>query len=278
MYTGFFILCKGKMIYFSISILPTHVWKQVMYIGHMRYWFIGSRLRVNNVRSINQGRTIPKEFILSKENRENCITKLKTMKPAWLYGMEPLKKAAVLVPLCEVNNELSFLYTLRSSDLKSYRGQVSFPGGVKDKTDENLEETALRETFEELGIQRTQIDVWGNGFFVGTRQKEMAVMPFIGYLGEVSMKRLILNRKEVESVFTMPLKQLINLDNCKSTQFRNGHVLPVFVGGEHRIWGMTAIITHFVLDALLPAGTYTHKLYYIAPLKIPSPETKKTKI
>jgi nudix motif 8 len=244
----------------------------------MRYWFIGPKQKVNNVRNINESRTIPKEFILSKENRENCITKLKTMKPIRLYGREPLKKAAVLVPLCIVNNELSFLYTLRSSDLKSYRGQVSFPGGVQDKTDANLEETALRETFEELGIQRNQIDVWGNGCFVGTKQKDMAVMPFIGYLGEVSVERLILNRKEVESVFTMPLKQLINPVNCKSTQFRNGYVLPVFVGGERRIWGMTAIITHFVLDALLPAGTYSHKLYYIAPLKTCSPETKKRKM
>jgi nudix motif 8 len=244
----------------------------------MRYWFISSKPEVNSVRNINQGRTIPKEYILSKENREKCITKLKTMKPIRLYGRDPLKKAAVLVPLCIINNELSLLYTLRSSDLKSYRGQVSFPGGVQDKTDANLEETALRETFEELGIQKTQIDVWGNGSFVGTRQKDMAVMPFIGYLGEVSLEGLILNRKEVESVFTVPLKCLIDPHNCKSTQFRNGYVLPVFVGGEHRIWGMTALITHFVLDALLPAGTYAHGLCYITPLKTSSPETKKRKM
>lgn len=255
----------------------TLVKKQVMYTRHTRYWFIGLKPNVSNVRDIHQGRTVPNEYILSKENRENCIMKLKTMKPIRLYGREPLKKAAVLVPLCIVNNELSFLYTLRSADLKSYRGQVSFPGGVQDKTDENLEETALRETFEELGIQRNQIDVWGNGCFVGTRQKDMAVMPFVGYLGEVSLEGLILNRKEVESVFTMPLKQLINPDNCKSTQFRSGYVLPVFVGGERRIWGMTAVITHFVLDALLPAGTYAHKLYYITPLKTSS-ETGKRKM
>jgi nudix motif 8 len=200
------------------------------------------------------------------------------MKPVGLYGSEPTKKAAVLVPLCVVNNELSLLYTLRSSDMKNYRGHVSFPGGVHDRTDENLEETALRETFEELGIQRTQIDVWGNGCFVGTRQKDMAVMPFVGYLGEVSLEGLALNRNEVESVFAMPLKHLIKPDNCKFTQFRNGYVLPVFIGGEHRIWGITAIITHFVLNALLPAGTYVHKLRCIRSFKTTSPGTKKRKL
>jgi len=248
-----------------------------MFVTHMGYWFIGSKPTVN-VRYINQGRAIPKEFILSKENRDNCISKLKSMKPIRLYGREPIKKAAVLVPLCIVNNELSLLYTLRSSGLKSYRGQVSFPGGVQDKTDESLEETAFRETFEELGIQRAQIDVWGSGCFVGTRQKDMAVMPFIGNIGEVSLEGLILNRKEVESVFSVPLKHLTDPNNCRSTQFRSGYVLPVFVGVEHRIWGMTAMITHFVLDALLPTGTYVHKLHYITPIKTASPGTKKRKM
>lgn len=265
------------MIYMSRPVLPTQLKKQVMPVGCMKYWFFGLTTKAN-VLNVNQGRTIQKEFILTKENRENCITKLKSMKSARLDDREPIKKAAVLVPLCIVNNDLSLLYTLRSSDLKSYRGQVSFPGGVQDITDDNLEETALRETFEELGIQRTQIDVWGNGCFVGTRQKDMAVMPFIGYLGEVSVEGLILNRKEVECVFTMPLEHLIDPANFRSTQFRNGYALPVFIGSEHRIWGMTAIITHFVLNALLPAGTYVHKLHYITPFKTTSPGIKKKKV
>jgi nudix motif 8 len=265
------------MIFILRPILPTHVKKQVIPVERMKYWFFGLKTKAN-VRNINHGRTIQKEFILTKENQENCIAKLKRMKSLRLDGREPIKKAAVLVPLCIINNELSLLYTLRSSDLKSYRGQVSFPGGVQDTTDASLEETALRETFEELGIQRTQIDIWGNGCFVGTRKKDMAVMPFFGYLGEISVEGLILNRKEVECVFTIPLEHLIDPANFRSTQFRNSYALPVFMGSEHRIWGMTAIITHFVLNALLPAGTYVHKLHYITPFKTTSPGTKNKKL
>ncbi|PSN34502.1 hypothetical protein C0J52_13402 [Blattella germanica] len=254
------------MIYISRPVIPKHMKEQVMSVRHMGYWFMGSKLKVC-VRNVNQGRTISKEFILSAENRSNCIAKLKNIKPIRLSEAEPVKKAAILVPLCVVNDEISLLYTLRSSDLKSYRGQVSFPGGVQDKTDKTLEETAVRETFEELGIKKSQIEIWGHGSFVGTRQKDIAVLPFVGYLGEVSLEDLSLNEKEVESVFTVPLRHFTDPTNCRYTQFRNGYVLPTFIGGEHRIWGMTAIVTHFVLNALLPPGAYTHKLHYVRPLK-----------
>lgn len=259
------------MIYISRPIFPTPIKEQVMSVRHIGYWFMGSKLKVC-VRNVNQGRSISKEFILSQENRSSCIQKLKNMKPVRLpeSEQEPVRKAAVLVPLCVVNDEISLLYTLRSSDMKHYRGQVSFPGGLQDKTDRSLEETAVRETFEELGIPKSDIEVWGHGSFVGTRQQDMAVLPFIGYLGEVCIERLKLNEKEVETVFSVPLRHFADPANCRYTQFRYGYVLPVFIGAEHRIWGMTAMITRFVLTALMPAGTYSHTLHYVQPIKVPA--------
>jgi hypothetical protein len=73
----------------------------------MEYWSADLAPKVNIVNN-SYGRTVPKELVLSKENRENCVTKLKRMKPVRLYGREPTRKAAVLVPLCTVNNELYF--------------------------------------------------------------------------------------------------------------------------------------------------------------------------
>nr|CAD7441310.1 unnamed protein product [Timema bartmani] len=63
-----------------------------------------------------------------------------------------------------VNGEVSLLYTVRSPDLKRNSGQVSFPGGLMDKTDKDLQETALRETFEELGIKKSSVQIWGHGW------------------------------------------------------------------------------------------------------------------
>ena len=127
--------------------------------------------------------------ILGEENRQNCIRRFKAIKISpRIKGAESKKKAAVLIPLCLVKGELSLLYTLRKADLKRHRGQVSFPGGMQDPTDESLEETALRETEEELGINRNEVDLWGSGSIViGT---EFCVLPVLGCLGSIEIEKL----------------------------------------------------------------------------------------
>ncbi|CAB3380157.1 Hypothetical predicted protein [Cloeon dipterum] len=104
------------------------------------------------------------------------------MKPfRLLKDVEPEKKAAVLVPLCLVDGNLSLLYTVRSANLRTNRGEVSFPGGMQDSTDSSLVETALRETEEELGIKSSSIDIWSAANFVPTYSGKVAVMPVLGY-------------------------------------------------------------------------------------------------
>lgn len=248
--------------------LAKHRNVEVMFARQFRQWFFFGLNRHLKLKSVRYVSTLPVEAIIGKENRIRCIARLQEMKPVRMQpSANPPKKAAVLVPLCMVNQELSLLYTLRSSDLKNYRGQVSFPGGMHDKTDADLEETALRETSEELGITKDQIDVWGHGSLVGTVSKEMSVLPYIAYIGHVNPKSLKLNPKEVELAFSVPLSVLSNPSNYKYTQFRDSYVLPVFLGGKHRIWGMTAIITHILLGALMP-NLYKHKLKFIKPVRM----------
>uniref|UniRef100_A0A8C0PF00 Nudix hydrolase 8 n=1 Tax=Canis lupus familiaris TaxID=9615 RepID=A0A8C0PF00_CANLF len=70
--------------------------------------------------------------------------------------------AAVLVPLCSVRGVPALLYTLRSSRLVGrHKGDVSFPGGKCDPTDQDVVHTALRETREELGLTVPEEHVWG---------------------------------------------------------------------------------------------------------------------
>lgn len=208
-------------------------------------------------------------FVLSEENKKNCIERLKKIKIPYKKQNKNLKDAAVLVPFCIVNGEFSLLYTLRSSDLKRHRGQVSFPGGVKDSSDINLEITAVRETEEELGIGRETVEVWGHGNpIIGT---EFTVFPVLGFIGELDLKSLKPNPSEVELAFILSLKHLCDPRNTRYTQFRssreNGYVLPVYVNGECRVWGMTALITHIVLSALIP-DKYKNVLTYIHHLGV----------
>lgn len=201
------------------------------------------------------------EVVLSEKNRKSFIEKFKA-------GIMPqinncTQQAAVLVPLCIHKGELGFLYTLRSTKLTSNRGQVSFPGGMYDKEDCDLEQAALRETWEELQIPRENIDVWVSGKMID--KKNVKVLPVFGYIGEIDPEQLSINRDEVEEAFFLSLRNLCDPSLCRFTQFRNNYTLPVYLGGKHRIWGFTAVITHMALNALIP-DTYKHKLVYLRPI------------
>ncbi|XP_076168080.1 mitochondrial coenzyme A diphosphatase NUDT8 [Ptiloglossa arizonensis] len=211
------------------------------------------------------------EVVLSEENRKSFIEKFKTKKPAIKLNVK-VNQAAVLVPLCKHKGELGFLYTLRSTKVTSNRGQVSFPGGMYDKEDLNLEETALRETWEELRIPREKIDVWTSSNMID--KKNLQVMPVFGYIGEVDPEKLEINTHEVEEASFVSLKNLCDLSLCRFTQFRDNYTLPVYLGGKYRIWGFTAAITHMVLNALVP-DAYKHKLVYLQPILPKSKQTLK---
>lgn len=203
----------------------------------------------------------------SLEQKQLCIERLKKFNLSQQYEAPSSQKiAAVLIPLCNVDNEMSLLYTLRKQDLRRHQGQVSFPGGVQDVDDSSVEFTALRETEEELGISRASVDVWGHGNpIVG---KEYNIYPVVGYVGDLKIDDLKPNFSEVEFAFTVPLTHFHNPNNCCFTQFRNkkGYTLPVFVNSKCKIWGLTALITHLALTAICPQK-YSNRLQFIKPLK-----------
>lgn len=204
------------------------------------------------------------EVVLSEKNRNSFVERLKAHKTPKIN--ESTSHAAVLVPLCTYKGELGFLYTLRSTKVTTSRRQVSFPGGMYDKEDRNLQECALRETWEELKIPKEKVDVWASGNMID--KKNLKVLPVFGYVGEIDPEKLQINTNEVEEAFFHSLKYLCDRSLCGHTQFRNGYTLPVYMGGKHRIWGFTAAITHIVLNALVP-DAYKHKLVYLSAI---SPE------
>lgn len=211
----------------------------------------------------NKGNDLRSEIVLSEDNRRSCVKNLKLYRPVKIPDGEEVSKAAVLVPLCMYKGELGLLYTLRSTKLNTNKGQVSFPGGMYDKSDKSLEETALRETWEELRIPREKIDVWTSGNPMGRRQ--VSVVPVLGYIGDIEPKELRLNVDEVEEAFVLTLKHLCDPTKCRFTQFRDSFTLPTYLAGKHRVWGLTAAITHVIMKALLP-DVYKHKLVYSQPV------------
>ncbi|XP_033917467.1 mitochondrial coenzyme A diphosphatase NUDT8 isoform X3 [Melopsittacus undulatus] len=152
--------------------------------------------------------------------------------------------AAVLVPLCSVRGRPAVLFTLRSRRLGGpHSGDVSFPGGRRDPADADAVATALRETREELGLELTEQNVWGQLRTLPDRQGLM-VAPVVANLGPLENLTLAPNPDEGYTHFR--------------TAGRYSYTLPVFLNGPHRVWGLTAVITELTLELLAP-GRYRRK-------------------
>lgn len=213
------------------------------------------------------------ENVLSEENKANVKTRLANMNSPRRIRQQPsdTKMAAVLVPLCCVEGELSFIYTLRSNSMTAHAGEVSFPGGMADPSDKDEVHTALREAQEEVGLGGGKnVEVLGVLPTTPSRLGGTQVKGVLAYLGHLDPDSLILSPGEVEAVMAVSLKNLCHPIHARQTQFRSakiaeGYTLPVYLGTEPRIWGLTAIFTHMALTALLPS-LYTHRLRHVLPL------------
>lgn len=156
-----------------------------------------------------------------------------------------LRHAAVLVPLVCDSGEINLLYTRRTDLVRNHKGQVSFPGGSMEPQDASYDETALRETFEEIGVHPSEICVLGQLPIFPTITGFL-VCPVVGLIPWPFDFRLSL--EEVSRVFTVPLKWLADASNRQE----KGVTLPdgryenvVFFNsyeGEN-VWGATARIT-----------------------------------
>ncbi|XKL67029.1 hypothetical protein PGB90_010449 [Kerria lacca] len=114
---------------------------------------------------------------------------------------------------------------------------------------ETAEETAIRETEEEIGISRNNIKIYGCGSPI--EREGVLITPIVGYIGIIEPENLNINEKEVQHAFALPLAKFCESNNCRYTKFRNNYILPVFLIDGYRIWGVTGYITHIFLKCLL---------------------------
>lgn len=109
------------------------------------------------------------------------------------------------------------------------------------------------------------IKIWGKGSQISIRLNT-SITPVIGIIEDYNDNLLKPNPKEVERVFRVPIEDLIDSNIRKHTQFRS-YSTPLYVWNNERIWGMTAIITHFFLSALLPKDQYNRKIGFVNKYK-----------
>ena len=160
-------------------------------------------------------------------------------------------RAAVLVPLFEKGCRPYVLFTKRTERGKHHKGQISFPGGVVDEGDEDMEATALRETFEEIGLPRENAEILGkldDAFTVTSGYLITPVVAEIPYPYPFSI-----NEEEIEELIEIPLEAFLDQDRWTTEMRSNGpkRVLNYNFEYEGRIiWGATARIMRQFLDAI----------------------------
>lgn len=153
---------------------------------------------------------------------------------------EALNPAAVLMPLIERRAGVTLLLTRRSAELRHHAGQVSFPGGSREPADADLSETAIRETWEEVGIAPQQVRVAASLPVMRT-VTGFSVTPVVGIIEPPVELRL--DAREVDDAFEVPLTHFLDRANENWTRRTiRGVSVPVveFRYGGQRIWGATA--------------------------------------
>ncbi len=159
--------------------------------------------------------------------------------------------AAVLVPLFERDGGLTTVLTERRHDLSRHAGEISFPGGRQEEPDEDLRATAVRESWEEIGLPPDDVDLVGALPPIGTFVTGYRIFSFVAVVEPDHVWQP--QATEVEEILELSLADLIAGHECKRL-VRKGvpFKTPTYTVGGHMVWGATARILEHLLGRLAP--------------------------
>lgn len=192
-----------------------------------------------------------------------------------VYQPEPTNKqrrSSVLIPLMEIDGEWHVVYEVRSG-IVSQAGDASFPGG-RIELNESPKDAAVRETTEELNIDENNIEVYGEMDYIAN--DFTIIYCYVGEIKGIAFEDIEPN-EEVEMLFTIPLKKLIEEDpvlfevSSEDTfpddfpferitygkEFKFGsrnRTVPYYPNENYFLWGMTANLTYHFVDILRTFG------------------------
>lgn len=155
---------------------------------------------------------------------------------------DPLKaQAGVMVLVYPKDGEAHVLLNRRSEYVENHKGEIAFPGGAREEGDETLLDTALRETWEEMGIAQSDVTVLGELDDIVTIS-DFVVTP---YVGEISGGYCFTPNVEVDAVIEAPLAALLDPGSVRDdVRMVDGEVTrrAAYAYDGHVIWGATAMI------------------------------------
>lgn len=163
----------------------------------------------------------------------------------------PLIRAGVLVPLVMQGNGIEMLFTRRTDSVLTHKGQISFPGGQREDSDVETVETALRESYEEIGLEPSRVTVLGELDDVFTAVSGFVITPVVG-LVHGGLENLRPAPDEVKSLLVVPVDRLLD-SKVHTTETRSvgeqQYRIHYYTVGDDIIWGATGRIVYQFLKA-----------------------------
>lgn len=166
--------------------------------------------------------------------------------------MQSPKRAAVMMLFYPKQDETHLVLIVRNSYPGVHSSQIAFPGGKVELSDKNLEETALRETEEEIGVKKHQIEVIRAFTEVYIPPSNFLVSPFLGICN--ATLQFSLQEDEVAGIIEFPLKDFLNDEIIVTRRLKTSYSVaidvPAFLVKEHIVWGATAMMLSELKDTI----------------------------
>jgi 8-oxo-dGTP pyrophosphatase MutT (NUDIX family) len=157
-------------------------------------------------------------------------------------------KAGILILFYPWKEQLHIVFTKRTERVEHHQAQVSFPGGRQEKG-ETLEQAALRETCEELGIQPGSIHIFGCLTPLYIPPSNYCIYPFVAKTDR--RPDFHPSELEVAEIIEIPLDHLLSPLNCRKEMWsmdRGSVEVPFYFFEGYKIWGATAMVLAELLD------------------------------
>jgi 8-oxo-dGTP pyrophosphatase MutT (NUDIX family) len=159
------------------------------------------------------------------------------------------RKGGVLLLLSYQNDELHVTLIKRVEDGGAHSGQISFPGGKSEDFDTDIVGTAMRETFEEVGIEPEKVDILGSLSSLYIPVSNYLVFPAVGFIAD--KPRFVADPNEVDKILNIPLEYFLSERYIKTQKINARNYIidaPCYQINGYTIWGATAMIMSEFVD------------------------------
>ncbi|MBA9075301.1 8-oxo-dGTP pyrophosphatase MutT (NUDIX family) [Flavobacterium gossypii] len=168
------------------------------------------------------------------------------------YDRDGLRNAAVMMLFYPKNSEAHLALIVRNASIGIHSSQIAFPGGKEEPEDLNLEATALRETFEEIGVLPERIQVVKAFSEVYIPPSRFLVSPFLGIcLAEIAFNP---SADEVAAMIELRLEDLLDDVNLVQAKIKASYTdeieVPAFKLQGHIVWGATAMMLNELKETI----------------------------